>query len=295
MKRYLALQRIVQLGSFAKAAEDMGYTQSALSQAIASLEQELGMTLLTRSRTGSVLTEEGKELFPYIERTIFQYRASIEKANEINGLETGMIRLGTVASVSVNWLPQIIKKFNMKYPSVEIVVYQGDYTMIKEWLKTGEIDFGFVSSEQDKGIEIFPLIEDSFSAVLPPGHPLTDYDKVPLELLAAEPFILLEMGNHSECEAAFNKADIRPNVKFKLHDDYSIMAMVEENMGVSLLADLVMKRAPFDIEKRPVEPPVTRKICLGYRDKQELPIAAKKFIGEIIKYVNNLKKEPEIL
>ena len=116
MKRYLALQKIVQYGSFAKAAEEIGYTQSALSQAIASLEDELGMTLLTRSRTGSALTDEGKELYPYIERTIFQYRASVEKAKEINGLETGIVRMGTVASVSVNWLPGILKNFHKMYP-----------------------------------------------------------------------------------------------------------------------------------------------------------------------------------
>lgn len=290
MKRYLALQKIVQYGSFAKAAEEIGYTQSALSQAIASLEDELGMTLLTRSRTGSALTDEGKELYPYIERTIFQYRASVEKAKEINGLETGIVRMGTVASVSVNWLPGILKNFHKMYPGVEVVVYQGDYTMIEEWLKSGEIDFGFVSSEHVKGIEVFPLIEDTFSAVLPPGHPLTDFEEVPIELLAKEPFIMLEMGHHSECEGAFADCGIQPKVRYKFHDDYTIMAMVEQNMGVSLLADLVMKRAPFDIEKRPVSPPVKRIISIGYRNRLELPIAAKKFIYHIIEYVNSIKK-----
>lgn len=291
MKRYLALQKIVQYGSFARAAEAMGYTQSALSQAVSSLEEELGMTLLTRSRTGSVLTDEGKELYPYIERTIFQYRASIEKAKEINGLETGTIRMGTVASVSVNWLPQILKKFHSRYPGVEIVVYQGDYTMIEEWLKSGEIDFGFVSSEHVKGIEILPLIEDTFSAVLPKGHKLAEYDKVPLDLLAREPFILLEMGHHSECEGAFRQAGIWPNIKYTLHDDYSIMAMVEENMGVSLLADLVMRRSSFDIVKRPVEPAVKRMISVGYRNRAELPIASRRFIKYIVEYVDELKQQ----
>lgn len=290
MKRYIALKRIVDLGSFARAAEDMGYTQSALSQTIASLENELGMKLLTRSRTGSTLTEEGKELYPYIEATIYQYHASLEKAKDINGLETGIIRIGTVSSVSVNWLPQIIKKFHKKYPGVEFVLLQGDYDMIEEWVKTGAVDFGFVSSEHVKGIEVFPLLEDTFSAVLPPGHELTDYDVVPLDILAKEPFIMLEMGNHSECEYAFKQAGIWPNVKYTLHDDYAIMAMVEENMGVSILADMVMRRVNFDIEKRPLDPPVTRLISIGYRNKLELTVAARKFIDDIIKYVNELKE-----
>ena len=142
-----------------------------------------------------------------------------------------------------------------------------------------------------KGIEVFPLIEDTFSAVLPHGHHLTEFDEVPLELLAKEPFIMLEMGHHSECEGAFRACGIQPEVRYKFHDDYTIMAMVEQNMGVSLLADLVMKRASFDIEKRPVSPPVKRIISIGYRNRLELPIAAKKFIGHIIEYVNRLSEE----
>ena len=130
MKRYLALQTIVEVGSFAKAAEIMVYTQPALSQIIASLEDEIGIKLLTRTRTGSALTEEGRELFPYIERTIYQYNASLEKIKDIKGLKTGIIRMATVTSISMTWLPTVIKDFHTKYPEVEIIMHQGDYTMI---------------------------------------------------------------------------------------------------------------------------------------------------------------------
>ena len=78
MHRYIALQKIVELGSFSKAAYSLGYTQSALSQAISSLENEMGFKLLKRTRTGSTLTSEGEEMYPYIKRTIFQYQSSIE-------------------------------------------------------------------------------------------------------------------------------------------------------------------------------------------------------------------------
>lgn len=68
MERYLALQKIVEMKSFTKAAEALGYTQSSVSQMIASLENELSMKLLVRSRTGVKLTLEGKELYPFIEK-----------------------------------------------------------------------------------------------------------------------------------------------------------------------------------------------------------------------------------
>lgn len=278
MKRYIALQKIVEIGSFAKAAEVMGYTQPALSQAIASLEEELGIKLLIRSRTGSRLTDEGREIYPYIERTIYQYHAALEKAKDINGLKTGIIRMGTVTSVSVNWLPSVIKEFHEMYPDVEFVMNQGDYTAIEEMVKTGAVDFGFVSPEHVQGIEILPLKTGNFSAVLPKGHPLTELDVVPLEKLAQEQFIMLEMGHHSECEEAFNRYKITPNIKYTMHDDYAIMAMVELGMGVSLLADLILNRANFDVEVRPILPPVTRTLSIGYKNKLDLPMAAQEFI-----------------
>ena len=83
MNRYIALQKIVELGSFSKAADALGYTQSSMSQMIASLEDELSMKLLNRLRSGVTLTIEGMELYPYVERAIYQYTAMEEKAKEM--------------------------------------------------------------------------------------------------------------------------------------------------------------------------------------------------------------------
>ena len=111
MNRYIALQKIVEVGSFTKAAKALGYTQSSISQMIASLENELDIRLLTRSRTGVRLTIEGAKLYPFIERSINQYRAMQEKAKEIKGLETGIIRVGTISSITCHWMPGLIRGF----------------------------------------------------------------------------------------------------------------------------------------------------------------------------------------
>lgn len=145
MERYLALEKIIEMKSFTKAAEALGYTQSSVSQMIASLENELSMKLLVRSRTGVRLTLEGKELYPFVERTILQYRAMQEKAMEIRGLETGIIRVGTITSVTCHWMPMLIKGFQQLYPNVQFVFHDGDYTSIQEWIKTGLVDFGFIT------------------------------------------------------------------------------------------------------------------------------------------------------
>ncbi len=288
MNRYLALQKIVELGSFTRAAEALGYTQSAMSQMIASLEEELSIKLLIRSRTGARLTLEGAELYPYVERLVYQYWAALEKANEIKGLETGVVRMGTLASISVHWLPGLLRDFQARYPGVEFVIHQGDYTSIQEWIKTGAVDFGFVNPKAVSGLETLVLKEGAMLAVLPEGHPLAELEAVPLELLAREPFILLEEGHYYEPLEGFRSLGVTPNIKYTIHDDYAIMTMVEAGLGVSILAELILHRTNYRLALRPTVPAVSRTIAVGYRDRNSLPIASKYFIDILTKRAEEL-------
>lgn len=278
MNRYIALQKIIEMGSFSKAAEAMGYSQSAMSQMISSLEEEMSIKLVNRFRTGAKLTLEGEELYPYIEKLIYQYYSVHEKIKEIKGLETGTIRMGTLASISAHWLPNLLKEFQEQYPGVEFVIHQGDYSSIYEWIKTGAIDFGFVNPKAVCGIETIVLKEGAMLAVLPEDHPLGSYDVIPLELLAAEPFILLEEGHYYEPLEAFQSIGASPDIKYTIHDDYAIMTMVEAGLGVSILAELVLHRTNYKIRICATEPQISRTIAIGYKDKASMPIACKRFI-----------------
>lgn len=288
MNRYIALRCVIEQGSFSRAADKMGYSQSALSQMVASLENELNLKLLNRSRTGVTLTLEGKELYPYVEQLIYQYRALQEKNNEIKGLETGIIRMGTISSISTHWLPEILKEFQKQYPGIQFILHQGDNMLIQEWIKTGAIDFGFVTPQSVTGIELIELKEGAMLAVLPKGHPLSDYDVIPLKELAKEPFILLEEGNYYEPLEIFKSVGADPDIKYTLHDDYSIMAMVEAGLGVSVLAELVLHRNAYKLDARPTQPPITRSIAIGYKDKASLSVASRRFIAMLKEKVDEL-------
>lgn len=288
MNRYIALQKIVELGSFSKAAEAMGYSQSAMSQMISSLEAEMSVKLINRFRTGAKLTLEGEELYPHIEKLIYQYYSVQEKTNEIKGLETGTIRMGTLASISAHWLPGLLKEFQEQYPKVEFVIHQGDYTSIYEWIRTGAIDFGFVNPKAVTGIETITLKEGAMLAVLPEDHPLSQYEVIPLDLLASEPFILLEEGHYYEPLEVFRSAGLSPNIKYTIHDDYAIMTMVEAGLGVSILAELILHRTNYKIALRRTEPPVSRMVAIGYKDRESLPIASRRFIELLRSHLDNL-------
>lgn len=288
MNRYIALQKIIELGSFTKAAQALGYTQSSISQMIASLENELSMKLLRRSRTGVRLTPEGMELYPFIERTILQYRAMQEKANEIKGLETGILRVGTISSITCHWMPMLIREFQKLYPNVRFLFHQGDYSSIQEWIKTGAVDFGFVTPPAATELETIPIKEGEMLAILPVSHPLAAQSSIRLQDIADEPFILLEEGHYSEPVNAFHAAGLEPNIKYTVHDDYAIMTMVEAGLGVSVLAELMLRRTGFDIVRLPVDPPIYRHLAIAYKERDSLPIASKYFIDYLTANVDRL-------
>ena len=288
MQRYIALQKIVESGSFSRAAEILGYTQSGISQMISSLEDEMSLRLLNRSRSGVKLTPEGEALYPFIERSIFQYQAMQEKAKEIRGLEAGLIRIGTISSITCHWMPQLIRKFQLRYPNVQFLFHQGDYSSIPEWIRSGAVDFGFIAPEAVRDLQTITVKEGEMLAVLPEGHRLAGEEKIRLEELTAEPFILLEEGHFSEPLNAFHSAGLEPDVKYRIHDDYAIMTMVEAGLGVSILAELVLRRTCYRIVILPLEPKVMRTLAVGYKDRDSLPLASRYFIDFIMENLDEL-------
>lgn len=278
MERYIALLKVIEIGSFTKAAELLGYTQPALSQMVASLEKELSIKILYRSRYGIRLTPEGERLYPSIQNSVLQYEAMRRTADEIRGLDSGIVRIGTVSSVSCHWLPGIIRTFWQKHPNIQIVLHQGDYTSISEWVRTGAVDFGFVNPHAVKGMETTVIKSGVFCAVLPKHHPLAGQKSLTLADLAEEPFLLLEEGAYSEPLEAFRAAGIIPNVKLRVHDDYSILSMVEQGLGISILTELVLHKTSYDVVALPIEPAIIRTMSIVTKDKNTLPLASKAFL-----------------
>ena len=290
MERYFALLKILEIGSFTKAAEAMGYSQSAVSQMVQSLESELSLKLLYRSRSGIKLTPEGEALFPYIQRTVNHYNAMLEKTRELKGLNGGLIRIGTMSSVSSQWLPGLIKDFQTLYPKVHFLLHQGDYTTIPAWVRAGEIDFGFVNpdAESVRGLHTIFITSGGHKAILHPDHPLAAQPWVTLEQLAKETFLLLEEGCLSEPLEAFRTLGLEPRVELRMHDNFSICSMVEANVGVSILPELALRKMNFRIVQLPTVPPVIRRVSLVMKDPDILPIASRYFIEFFLKRADTL-------
>ncbi|WP_220751522.1 LysR family transcriptional regulator [Apilactobacillus xinyiensis] len=289
MNRLLVLQAILDNNSFTKAAKQLGYTQSSVSQMINALENEYDMKILKRSRTGVQLTPQGMTLYPHIQETIRQYQSLQETAHAIHGLKTGTVRLGAITSVSCYWLPELFKAFKTKYPGINFILQQGDYGTLLKWIKTGQVDFGLMTAEYGDDLDKTVIHNTEMQAVLPKEHPLAKLKAIPLSKLVDDPFILVEGGGYSEPLIAFEKAGIEPpNVKYRIQDDYTIMAMVEAGLGISILSELVSTRTNFDVICRPTIPKVNRPVAIVCRDKQTIPVASQYFIDFLIENKNKL-------
>ncbi|MBE6569082.1 MAG: LysR family transcriptional regulator [Ruminococcaceae bacterium] len=278
MIRYTAFCKIVEYGSFTKAAEALGYTQAAVSQMIRSLESEYKLTLMTRTRTGVHLTPEGEILYPYIQKTVASARALQDKAREIIAMDAGEIRIGAVSSVSQHLLPQMIQKFGQTYPHICFRLYESDYTTMGDWLRSGYVDFCFADLTAMHGFHTILLAKDYFMAVLPEDHPLTHNSVVPLSALGSEPMIAAEEGNVSTVLSSLSSIGIKPNVQYIAHDDNTILALVEQGLGFSILPAMVLDKTNYRFKALPTSPVIERHIGIVYQEMEQMPLASQQFL-----------------
>lgn len=279
IQKYMSFVKTVEYGSFTKAAEILNYSQSGISRMIGDLEKEWKVTLLERSRGGVKLTSDGWKLLPYAKRLVADFEELQIQVDELNGLQSGLIRIGTFSSVATHWLPNIIKEFQKDYPNIDYELLLGDYTEIEEWILEGRVDCGFLRLPTHPELETVFLEQDKLMAIIPVNHHLADCETFPVTALCDEPFMLLEKGAKAEVSEIFERNNLTPKVHFTTWDDYAIMSMVESGLGISILPQLILKRVPYKIIAKDLDVPAYRNIGLALRSKKTASLAIKRFLN----------------
>lgn len=283
VQKYLAFVKTVEYGSFTKAAERLNYSQSGISRMINDLEKEWKISLLERSRSGVRLTSDGLTLLPYAKNVCAEYEKLQAQVDEINGLQSGIIRIGTFSSVATHRLPNIIKRFQTDYPNIDYELLLGDYTEIENWISEGRVDCGFLRLPAHPDLETYFLEQDKLLVVLPENHALAGCSRFPVKALADYPFMLLEKGAKAEISEIFERCNVTPKIHFTTWDDYAIMSMVESGLGISILPQLILQRVPYKIITKELDVPAFRNIGLALRSKKNSSLAVKRFL-EYIEY-----------
>jgi DNA-binding transcriptional LysR family regulator len=277
LQKYQALRAVVETGSFSGAAEALGYSQSSVSRMVSDLESEWGIRLLNRGRSGASLTDEGARVYPAVLRLCASEDDLSARVNDLKGLTTGTLRIGTISSIATHWLPEIISAFHDDYPGIECELLLGNYTEIEHWLETGRVDCGFLRLPASRSLEARALAEDQLFAVLPKGHELARHSSITAEMLAAHPYLSLSENADVEDADIFSRLQQRPAPVLSTWDDYCIMAMVERHVGISVLPGLILKRIPYELEIRPLDPPVYRTLGFARRHEQNATLAVARF------------------
>ena len=287
IQKYQVFLHVIEAGSISRAAEALGLTQSAVSHSLSSLEEEFGFRLLTRSRSGVRLSSEGKRILPAIRDILSAEERLRETVSSLHGLSTGTIRVASFSSVAVHWLPAMLKAFQERYPQIRFKLLNGDYHDVEQWLEEGAVDLGFVSLPTRAPGKVTPLMEDRLLVILPKDHPLASLPSFPIGYARQETFIsLLESSDH-DLRRALDAEGIRPHIRFITKDDYAIIAMVEQGLGIAIMPELLLRGRTDNIAALELKPQASRTIALAVTEQGQQSPAARMFADFVVQRVRS--------
>ena len=277
-KKLEALVTAVRTGSFTKAAEVLGYTQSGLTHMMNSLEKDIGFALLVRSRNGIRLTAAGERVFPMIEDFLRSGDTLEREIRLINTRREETIRVASYASIAMHWLPEIIQRFRYNHPDVAVDVQMGSVEEVYRWVQEDTADMGFASWQEWVTLDWTRLRSDPLLAILPPDYDLQGRSNLDVHCLEGMDFLMPSLGFHLDIMRALG--DVKPNIRETHVSDSVIISMVEHGLGVSILSELVLKGRRDNVVAVPLDPPAVRELGIAVRSKKEMRPMARRFITE---------------
>ena len=285
-QRIKVLIKAIEQGSLTKAGEMLGYTQSYLTQAMKAYEEEIGFPLLVKTNRGVEATNEAKILLPAMRELIRCEEKLNQEMAEIQGLRKGNLRIGSFPSMSVYWVPQILQYFQNNYPDVVFRIEEIGHEEMLHGLMEGSLDMALMSDPKKPNIDFIPILEDPMLVVMPLGHKLARYDRVPVSKLKKQPFIMTYESYDLDPYRIFEKAGFIPEVKYFSRDDFAVLSMVQKGLGLAIIPQLTISEFPGKYEARKLEPDSYRTMGIALKslaDAGPLTRFVIKYIKENIK------------
>lgn len=278
-KKLEALATAVELGSFTRAAEMLGYTQSGLTHMMNSLEKDFGFPVLVRGRAGVRLTAAGERIFPLVRDCLAAGELLEREIRMINTDKEETIRVAAYASVAVHWLPEVIQQFRHDHPGVNVDIQMGSVEEVYRWVREDKADMCFASRQEGQTLEWTCLRDDRLVAILPPDYDMQGRETFPVYGFDGQEFLMPSMGFDLDIMRVLNRHGVMPLVRTTQVSDSVIISMVEHGLGVSILSELVMKGRKDNVQVVPMDPPAVRELGIAARPRKELRPLARKFIA----------------
>ncbi|MDO4501116.1 MAG: LysR family transcriptional regulator [Erysipelotrichaceae bacterium] len=264
-KKLEILMTAVDLGSFIKAAEVVGYTQSGLTHMMDSLEKEVGFALLKRSHSGIELTKEGKILEPLI-KDCLKANALLESSiNELKSSAKSTIKVAAYASIAMHWMPEILYRFKRICPDVSVELQMVDHALEPfELLEKGLCDVIFASKQDYDKLNWIPLYEEKMYAILPKDYPLENKKSFPIKNFKNSVFLMPYGKFDIDVEKIMKPLNIEMNTEVSKVDDETLIRMVSRGLGISMMSELMIRGRTDDVLCIPVSPVTKRQLGMGY-------------------------------
>ncbi len=275
----------IERGSISAAADSLGYTPSAISQLITSLEKELGLKLLVRSQKGVKPTSEGETLLPAFRSYIAREQDIYHIASELKGVVKGNLSIAAYPSVATNWLPEIVRRFKSEYPGIHINIRESIRENMFQNFEQNTADMGIMVYSEPMPYEWIPLIEIPVLAALPEDHPFAGADKFPIKECENNDFILGSWGREVEILDILEKNDTHPDIKYTTYDTPATLAMVRMGLGISLVNELSARYWNEHLVKLPLDPPQKVTFGVAVPSREHMTNAAKKFLQFAIDFI----------
>ncbi|MBQ9720790.1 MAG: LysR family transcriptional regulator [Oscillospiraceae bacterium] len=295
-KKIHALLVAVDRGSLTAAATELGYTQSGLTHMMNSLEDELGLNLLVRSKNGVRLSPAGQELLPMM-RTLTEGAEALEQtADRLRQRSFSTLRLGAYTSVTRQWLPAILAAFRQVSPDTDVSIDVGGILDIYDKIKNDQLDCAIVSYHETmcQGLHYIPLRDDPLVAVLPGDAGLSG-GAYPVQRFSGQEFLMPNAGFDLDINPIFNQGreKITPRLRYTNLDDPAIVSMVSHGLGVSILSDLVMQDMSDQVLSVPLDPPAFRSLGIATSERRQGDKNIRRFIKCAQSVIRQMYKDGE--
>lgn len=269
-KKLEILMTAVDLGSFSKASEVVGYTQSGLTHMMDALEKEIGFPLLKRTHMGIELTKQGEQLMPAI-RDFLKANAILENQiqNIVNEKEE-VIRISAYASIAMHWLPELLYRFKRICPDVIVDLRMVDDALEPyELLEAGLSDVIFASKQNYNNCNWIPLYNEKLFAIVPKDYPLNNKNEFPITEFNEKEFLMPYGKFDIDVYRAFKPYGIKIKEIATRVDDETLIRMIGRRLGISMMGELMIRGKLDDVLCVPVSPIMLRELGMGTHIKKK--------------------------
>ncbi|MDZ5605688.1 LysR family transcriptional regulator [Bacillus pseudomycoides] len=266
--RYEVFQKVVELGNFTRAAEQLNMTQSAVSHAIASLEKEFGHPLLHRNKQAEIRrTEFADRIFPHIQNVLKSEAAIKQEVSMQNNRLEGTLKIGAFTSAAAQILPAMLLHLRQSYSGVKVLLFEGTYGEVVEWIDNGTVDTGFVlESNENKQIKSIPVSKDEIVLGLPKNHSLMNQKIVDIQQIDGMDFIMPKGPYQPLVIKNLSDYQVCPNIILEVLNCETIVNMVSQNIGITMGPELFFK-SHKNIEIKKLKQKQYRHIHLAFKEK----------------------------